>query len=110
MRRVIFLFLDGVGLGPADPAVNPLAATDYPTLYPTLTALLNGSPLVAETGFYTTERATLVPADANFDVAGRPQSATGQTAILTGKNAPALLGEHYGPRPDDRVRAILGQG
>ena len=24
-RRVIFLFVDGVGLGPDDPAVNPLA-------------------------------------------------------------------------------------
>jgi hypothetical protein len=40
-------------------------------------------------------------------VPGRPQSATGQTAILTGVNAPARLGEHYGPRPDQRVRDIL---
>jgi predicted AlkP superfamily pyrophosphatase or phosphodiesterase len=30
--------------------------------------------------------------------------------LLTGINAPALLGEHYGPRPDDRVRAILDRG
>jgi hypothetical protein len=40
-------------------------------------------------------------------VGGRPQSATGQATLLTGLNAPQLLGEHYGPRPDDRVRAIL---
>ena len=25
MRRALFLFLDGVGLGPDDPEVNPLA-------------------------------------------------------------------------------------
>jgi hypothetical protein len=43
-------------------------------------------------------------------VSGRPQSATGQAALLTGLNAPALLGEHFGPRPDARVRAILNQG
>lgn len=109
MRRVIFLFLDGVGLGPAEPTVNPLAAAEYRTLYPTLTALLNGNQLVAESGICTTEQATLLPTDATLGVAGRPQSATGQTAILTGKNAPALLGEHYGPRPDARVRALLRQ-
>jgi hypothetical protein len=40
-------------------------------------------------------------------VEGRPQSATGQAALLTGFNVPQLLGEHYGPRPDDRVRAVL---
>ena len=28
-------------------------------------------------------------------------------ALLTGLNVPALLGEHYGPRPDGRIRAIL---
>jgi hypothetical protein len=43
-------------------------------------------------------------------IAGRPQSATGQTAILTGINAPQRLGEHYGPRPDPRVRAVIDEG
>jgi 2,3-bisphosphoglycerate-independent phosphoglycerate mutase len=43
-------------------------------------------------------------------VAGRPQSATGQAAILTGINASARLGEHYGPRPDGRVRAVIDEG
>jgi hypothetical protein len=53
--------------------------------------------------------ACLVPVDAQLGIGGRPQSATGQAAILTGLNAPRLLGEHYGPRPDDRVRAILAR-
>lgn len=105
MKRVIFLFLDGVGLGEDDPAVNPLAAAHYPTL----DRLLAGRKPVATTGRLSTATAELIPADANLGVAGRPQSATGQTAILTGINAPQQLGEHYGPRPDDRVRAILRQ-
>jgi hypothetical protein len=43
-------------------------------------------------------------------VVGRPQSATGQAAIVTGINAPQRLGEHYGPRPDARVRAVIDEG
>jgi len=105
VKRVIFLFLDGVGLGEDDPAVNPLAAAHYPTL----DRLLAGHKPVAATGRLSTAAAELIPVDANLGVAGRPQSATGQTAILTGINAPLQLGEHYGPRPDERVRAILRQ-
>lgn len=106
MRRVIFLFLDGVGLGADDPEVNPLAAGDYSTL----AALMEGKRLVAATGRHTTAQAELVPTDAQMGVPGRPQSATGQAAILTGINAPARLGEHYGPRPDDRVRRVIDEG
>lgn len=105
MKRVIFLFLDGVGMGADDPAINPLAAVIYPTLH----ELLAGRKAVAATGRLSTALAELVPTDANLGLPGRPQSATGQTAILTGINAPQRLGEHYGPRPDDRVRAILAE-
>ena len=48
--------------------------------------------------------------DACLGIGGRPQSATGQAAILTGINASARLGEHYGPRPDARVRAVIDEG
>ncbi|MEZ4711534.1 MAG: alkaline phosphatase family protein [Caldilineaceae bacterium] len=76
---------------------------------PTLHQLLDGRKPVAATGRLSTATAELIPADANLGVPGRPQSATGQTAILTGVNAPQRLGEHYGPRPDNRVRAILDE-
>ena len=105
MRRVIFLFLDGVGLGVDDPAVNPLAARAYPTL----ARLLDGHAPVADAGRLSTALAELVPVDACLGVAGRPQSATGQAAIITGINAPQRLGEHYGPRPDARVRAVVDE-
>lgn len=105
MKHVILLFLDGVGLGEDNPTFNPLAAD----VYPTLARLLEGRRPVAATGRLTTDVAELIPTDACLGVAGRPQSATGQTAILTGMNAPLRLGEHYGPRPDARVRAILDE-
>lgn len=104
-RRVLFLFLDGVGLGADDPGVNPLAARCYPTL----AALLDGHAPVLATGRLATAQADLIPTDAQLGVAGRPQSATGQAAILTGCNAPRRLGEHFGPRPDHRVRTLLDE-
>jgi hypothetical protein len=100
------LFLDGVGLGEGDPAVNPLVAGSYPTL----TRLMEGNPLVRATGRRTLTDVELVPTDAQMGVGGRPQSATGQASILTGIKAPVRLGEHYGPRPDDRVRAVIDEG
>ena len=103
MRRAIFLFLDGVGFGSDDPKSNPLVAGRYPTL----SRLAQGKPLTAATGRIHSEIADIVPLDACMGVEGRPQSATGQATLLTGKNVPLAIGEHYGPRPDDRIRAQL---
>ena len=110
MRRALFIFLDGVGIGPDDPAINPLAPDDYAARYPTLHALLDGRKPVATAGRLSTVQAELIPTDAHLGVSGRPQSATGQAAIVTGINAPQRLGEHYGPRPDARVRAVIDEG
>ena len=93
-------------MGANDPAVNPLVAVEYPTL----AKLMEHAPLVAATGRHSTALAELVPTNANLGVPGRPQSATGQAAILTGINASQRLGEHYGPRPDSRVRAVVDEG
>lgn len=106
MRRVLFLFLDGVGLGNDDPTGNPLAAA----VYPTLAGLLDGRKPIAATGLFSTQHATLIPTDANLGVVGRPQSATGQATILTGCNVPQQIGEHYGPRPNNAVRTVLREG
>ncbi len=106
MRRVVCLFLDGVGLGPPDPQVNPLVRADMPTFR----ELLDGYPLVEIPAPVSTSRAHLVPVDACFGVSGRPQSATGQAAILTGLPVPLLLDGHYGPRPDARIRRWIERG
>ena len=101
--RVLFLFLDGVGLGANDPAINPLAGAAMPHLR----SLLGGHPLVADAAPFESERATLLPLDACLGVAGAPQSATGQATLLTGRNVPATIGYHYGPKPNPAVAAIL---
>lgn len=104
--RVVFVFWDGVGLGPDDPQANPIAKAHLPVL----SRLLGGARLVLPVGRVEGPLATLVPTDATLGVSGRPQSATGQTALLTGRNAPQIVGGHYGPRPHAPLRDLLQEG
>ncbi len=105
MTRVLLIFLDGIGLGDDDPAVNPFAVAHTPTLH----ALAGGRRWLRDTPRTDTGRALFIPTDPRLGVPGRPQSATGQAAILTGRNVPAEIGEHYGPRPNPPVRAIINE-
>ena len=101
--RALMIFLDGIGLGPDDPQTNPFAVANTPTL----NSLANGRRWLAHTGRQLSERAVFLPADPRMGVPGRPQSATGQASIFTGRNVPQLLGKHYGPKPDRATRALL---
>ncbi len=101
--HVLFLFLDGVGIGQSDPERNPLARAQMPTLR----GLLGGRGPFLEEGLIETKNAVWVPTDATLGVAGLPQSATGQTAILTGQNASEAIGQHWGPWPTLALREML---
>ena len=104
--KILFLFLDGVGLGPDDPSTNPLALTQLPTIE----RLLGGRRLVAGELPAANLEATLLSLDACLGVPGLPQSATGQASLLTGVNVPAALGYHYGPKPNQEVARFLTNG
>jgi len=93
---VLFVFVDGVGAGAADPSVNPLAREPF-----LLSRFSDGSGAALPAG----GRAAL--ADACLGVPGRPQSATGQSTILSGENAPAAVGAHLLGFPSARLRAWL---
>ena len=98
-------FMDGVGLGGPDPVINPFVTARLPHL----TGLLGEGWYLANRGRITTPRASLAPTDATLGMPGRPQSATGQATILTGRNVPHFVGEHYGPKPNPAVaKAIRG--
>ncbi|MBX6363328.1 MAG: alkaline phosphatase family protein [Gemmatimonadetes bacterium] len=110
-RRLLFVFLDGVGLGTGDPAVNPFAAGRLPTF----TALLDGAAPLLEAAPRRARRASLLGLDATLGTPGLPQSGTGQAALLTGEDAPRLFGRHFGPwtptalRPLVATRSILAR-
>lgn len=106
---MLLVFLDGVGIGPADPGRNAFARAELPVLR----RLLGGRVPVADDlgadGRIVTEQAVLVAADATLGVAGTPQSGTGQTALLTGRNAAAEYGRHFGPWVPTGLREMLGE-
>lgn len=104
--RVLFIFLDGIGLGENTPETNPLARAKMPNL----NDLLDGRSLLKSDAPYHGERASLLGVDPTMGVSGLPQSATGQAMLLTGKNIPAELGYHYGPKPNPEVAAYLKDG
>lgn len=107
--NALLIFLDGVGIGPRDAEVNPFAAARLPNLR----ALLGGRLPVADDldgeGRIVSERAVLVAADATLGVEGIPQSGTGQTTLLTGRNAAELYGRHFGPWVPTGLRAMLAE-
>ena len=104
-KRVLFIFLDGVGIGPSDAEINPFLTAELPTLRSLLDdripVLDNGADLVIGT------RAASFPLDPLMGVEGLPQSGTGQTSLLTGENAAALFGRHFGPWVPVSLRPIM---
>jgi len=85
--KILFIFVDGLGIGSTDADVNPLCDPRVPTLG---TMLSNAVPL-----------------DACLGVEGLPQSATGQTALLTGINAPKAMGRHIEGFPPPSLKKLI---
>ena len=88
--KILFLFIDGVGLRPpaADNPVNP-------EVCPALCRLLARHS---------------TPIDANLLVDGLPQSATGQATMFTGMNAPVFMGRHCEGFPGPSLRRKIEEG
>lgn len=100
MGPVVLVFLDGVGVGEPESS-NPLFLPGLPRLSARL-----GRPLVrgcaGENGDLLCREL-----DATLGVPGLPQSATGQTALFTGLNAPALIGGHRTGYPSPELVRML---
>lgn len=103
MGRYLLLFVDGVGLAAAS-ADNPLATVPMPALAAAL-----GGALTAERAGTARPGLALAALDAALGVPGLPQSATGQTALFTGLDAPGRLGRHVAALPGPRLAAMLAQ-
>ncbi|MBI4978190.1 MAG: hypothetical protein HZC28_11955 [Spirochaetes bacterium] len=102
-NKLLLLFIDGIGLGSDDPAVNPLVADPDPLF----SGLMDGTRLTSTRCVRRFTNGALVPVDANLGVPGLPQSATGQTAIFTGVNAAKIIGRHLHAFPSNRLVALI---
>ncbi len=99
--RVLLVFVDGVGVGD-DAEYNPFVHARIPILR----GLLGTIPLARRVALHG-PGATLIPLDATLGVDGTPQSGTGQTTLLTGRNAAQLHGAHFGPWVPAKLRPML---
>lgn len=121
---VLLFFIDGLGIGARGPQ-NPLdgLAEAEPL------AIFSHEPTTAISNEHSTtidghatatdqqpaginQQATIfdgimVPTDVRLGIEGRPQSASGQTTILTGINVPQLLGYHKQGFPNAAMLEIL---
>jgi 2,3-bisphosphoglycerate-independent phosphoglycerate mutase len=93
---VILFFIDGLGIGEAGEN-NPLSTVE--NIEPLSVYKENMGNVFLD--------GIIVPTDPRLGVEGRPQSASGQTTILTGLNAPALLGYHKQGFPNEKLREVL---
>jgi 2,3-bisphosphoglycerate-independent phosphoglycerate mutase len=102
---ILMIFIDGLGLGTEEPAVNPLVTAEMPFIR----RLLSGHSLNRETvkdGLWTST-IIIKPTDTSLKTAGLPQSATGQTALFSGINAAAVAGRHISGFPTKALRGLL---
>jgi hypothetical protein len=103
--RLLFVFLDGVGLGPPDAQVNPFTAAHLPVL-----ETLLGGPFTSDLAEVTRPELVFRQLDATLGFPGLPQSATGQSSILTGRNAAQVMNGHYGPWTGPTLQRMLAEG
>ena len=93
---VLLFFIDGLGIGTRGPH-NPF--DDLPDA-DLLAIFQDEEPRIPFDGM-------LASTDACLGVEGRPQSASGQTTILTGVNAPATVGYHKQGFPNQALLDII---
>ncbi|KAB2920047.1 MAG: hypothetical protein F9K22_15095 [Bacteroidetes bacterium] len=98
-----FIFWDGVGYGRKDPAVNPFFAARLPVMR----SLFGGKLPSLSFRRYDSGTVSLSPVNTTMRVPGLPQSGTGQASIMTGINAPAFVGKHFGPHPYSTLVPVI---
>jgi 2,3-bisphosphoglycerate-independent phosphoglycerate mutase len=93
---LLLFFIDGLGIGTRGPH-NPLDGLEDAA---PLAIFQDEPPAIPFDG-------VLAPTDARLGVEGRPQSASGQTTILTGVNGPATIGYHKQGFPNQALLDII---
>jgi hypothetical protein len=104
LNHLLFIFIDGVGLGPAA-ASNPLSAQALPAFR----ALAGGRDWTDAAPAVAQPRRVVRPIDATLGVEGLPQSGTGQATLFTGTNCAARAGRHFGPFPHSTSKPVLAE-
>jgi len=101
-NKLIFIFLDGVGLG-GNVDSNPFTKASMPTIFDLIGEKLMNTTNIVE------QNIVVKGIDSCLGVKGIPQSATGQTSLFTGFNAQAILGHHLTAYPNDKLISLINE-
>ncbi len=96
-KRVLMIFVDGVGIGSDNPESNPFVRFADPFLPFSETHWQKEVPYSG----------VIVKTAADMGVAGLPQSATGQTALFCGVNSAQAVGRHIAGFPTPTLRKLI---
>lgn len=100
--HILFLFIDGIGLGPAG-SNNPFARLQLPGF----SRWTQDQPWTTDAQPIAKANHLFQPIDANLETDGLPQSGTGQASLFTGINGAQLAGRHFGPFPHSATKPAL---
>jgi hypothetical protein len=97
MGRVLFIFVDGCGVGfPGEDNPFFLARCRFLPFWQGGLRLPDGTPFIE--------------VDATLGIPGTPQSASGQTALFCGATAESIGGRHVNGYPDRHLRRVICAG
>jgi hypothetical protein len=102
LHSTLVIFLDGVGIGKADPSINPFFKYGFKAfsqVFDTIPNLENQN--ISKDGKF------IFPSDPLMGIPDLPLSGTGQTSIFCGLNASRVLGKHFGPFPHSMLVPII---
>lgn len=91
--KILLFFIDGFGIGDKNNPKNPFLKANTPLLDKISNHNLG----------------TYIKTDVSMKVTGLPQSATGQTALLTGKNAAKAMGRHKSGFPGPTLIELISK-
>jgi hypothetical protein len=101
-RKMLMIFLDGVGIGKNNPEQNPFVRFKYDFF----DEYFGGFPTKSNLRI-TKKYFSMFPVNATLGVPGLPQSGTGQASIFCGVNAAKIIGQHFGPYPYSTLKPII---
>ncbi|MGM0438399.1 MAG: alkaline phosphatase family protein [Bacillota bacterium] len=91
--KILLIFIDGYGIGDKKNPNNPFLKAQTPLLDKITNHTLG----------------TYIKTNVSMKVTGLPQSATGQTALLTGKNAAKAMGRHKSGFPGPTLIELISK-
>ncbi|MGM0411541.1 MAG: hypothetical protein ACQEQF_12370, partial [Bacillota bacterium] len=89
--KILLFFIDGFGIGQNNKNKNPIVKANTPVL----------------DKIFNNKLAKVIKTNVKMNVSGLPQSATGQTALLTGKNASKVMGRHKSGFPGPTLIKLI---